>query len=254
MVCLSGAYSQTVTVDFATADGTAFATNDYVPTNGTLVFYPGQTNGTIPVTINLNNNSPPPRVFFLNLTNPVNAALGATQGIASLLNSTSPPALAPITNQTIHAQTTLSFYASASDPNNPNDTLSFSLDPGAPAGACIDSSTGLLTWMTADASVGTNFITVRVTDTDALSLSATQTFTVIVVPRPTISSIVVSGGQVAIDWSAIDGQTYRVQSKNSLSDPWNNVPGDVIAAGSVATKMDSSSLTTQRFYRVMVLP
>ena len=86
-----------------------------------------------------------------------------------------------------------------------------------------------------------NFITVRVTDTDAPSLSATQTFTVIVVPRPIISSIQVSGGQVAIVWSAIDGQAYRVQSKNSLSDPWNNVSGDVTAAGSIATKADSSS-------------
>ncbi len=43
-VSLPVAYSQTVSVDFATADGTAVAPDDYVPTNGTVVFNPGQTN------------------------------------------------------------------------------------------------------------------------------------------------------------------------------------------------------------------
>ena len=118
-VSLPVAYSQTVSVDFATADGTAVAPDDYVPTNGTVVFNPGQTNKDICVTINLNNNSPPPRMFFLNLSNPVNAALGVPQGIASLLNSTSPPILAPITNQTVYAQTAVSFDAIAIDLGNP---------------------------------------------------------------------------------------------------------------------------------------
>lgn len=253
-VSLSSACNQTVMVDFSTADGTAFAPNDYVPTNGTLEFDPGQTNESIAVTVNLNTNSPPPRKFFLNLSNPVNAALGATQGACALLNSISPPVLASITNQTIHAQTSLSFTVGASDPGNPNDGVVFSLDPGAPAGASINSTNGLFTWMTADASIGTNNITVRVSNSDAPSLSATQTFTVIVVPRPTIGSIQVAGGQVTIAWSAIAGHGYRVQSKTSLTDIWNDVPGDVTAAGPIATKTDPSSLTKQRFYHVVVLP
>jgi hypothetical protein len=50
-VVLSAASSQTVTVDFATADGTATANEDYVPISGTLVFAPGETSKTISVTI-----------------------------------------------------------------------------------------------------------------------------------------------------------------------------------------------------------
>ena len=50
-VSLSAASSQTVTVDFATANGTATATNDYVAATGTLTFSPGDTSKTIPITI-----------------------------------------------------------------------------------------------------------------------------------------------------------------------------------------------------------
>ncbi len=253
-VCLSGAYNQTVMVDFATVDGTAVAPDDYIPTYGTLVLYPGQTNQTITVAVNLNTNSPPPRMFFLNLSTPVNAVLGATQGICTLLNSVSPPILAPITNQTLYPQATLSFITSASDTNNPNDALVFSLDPGAPVGATINSSTGLFTWTNLNASIGTNIITVRVTDSNAPSLTAAETFTAIILPPPVINSIQISSGQTTIAWTAIPGQIYRVQSSESLPGIWNNLPGDVTAGSSSATKTDYSSLATHRFYRVMVLP
>ena len=41
-VSLSAASEKTITVDYATADGTANATNDYVTTTGTLTFNPGE--------------------------------------------------------------------------------------------------------------------------------------------------------------------------------------------------------------------
>jgi hypothetical protein len=46
----------------------------------------------------------------------------------------SPPTLNPIQNQTVNEMTLLSFIATATDPD-PGQTLTFSLDPGAPAGA-----------------------------------------------------------------------------------------------------------------------
>ena len=42
-VTLSAASSKTVTVDFATADGTATAANDYISASGTITFNPGIT-------------------------------------------------------------------------------------------------------------------------------------------------------------------------------------------------------------------
>ena len=48
-VRLSAAVQQVVTVNYATADGTAKAGQDYVPASGTLTFSPGETVKTIPV-------------------------------------------------------------------------------------------------------------------------------------------------------------------------------------------------------------
>jgi hypothetical protein len=48
-VSLATAYDQAVTVDYATADGTATAGLDYLPASGTLTFAPGETTKTIEV-------------------------------------------------------------------------------------------------------------------------------------------------------------------------------------------------------------
>src|SRR5258707_10111576 len=50
-VSLSAASAQTVTVNYATANGTATAGADYVSTNGTLTFLPGETSQTITVAV-----------------------------------------------------------------------------------------------------------------------------------------------------------------------------------------------------------
>ena len=51
IVTLSRAASNTVTVDYATADGTATAGQDYETASGTLVFAPGKTQKTVHVTV-----------------------------------------------------------------------------------------------------------------------------------------------------------------------------------------------------------
>src|SRR5204862_1861441 len=50
-VSLSSASAQTVTVNYATANGTATAGTDYVSTNGTLTFLTGETHPTITVSV-----------------------------------------------------------------------------------------------------------------------------------------------------------------------------------------------------------
>src|SRR5262249_18167001 len=50
-VSLGAASGQTITVNYATADGTATAGLDYVSTNGVLTFLPGETSKTITVAV-----------------------------------------------------------------------------------------------------------------------------------------------------------------------------------------------------------
>jgi len=96
-----------------------------------------------------------------------------------------PPLLAEIADQTIRASNLLSFTASATDLDLPPQTLTYSLDPGAPAGASINPATGWFTWTPAVAQYPGNYqVTVRVTDNGNPALSATGTFNVTVAAPP----------------------------------------------------------------------
>jgi len=87
-VTLSPSSSQVVTVDFATANGTATTVgNDYQSATGTLTFNPGDTSKPINVTINGDMLVELDETFFVNLTNATNgAAIGDAQGLATIQN------------------------------------------------------------------------------------------------------------------------------------------------------------------------
>jgi uncharacterized repeat protein (TIGR01451 family) len=70
-----------------------------------------------------------------------------------------------------------------------NAALTYSLDPGAPAGATIDPNTGAFSWTPAPGQGPANYnITVRVTDNGSPSLSNTETFAVTVNAAPVITA------------------------------------------------------------------
>jgi len=168
----------------------------------------------------------------------------------------SAPVLSPINNQIAFAGTQLAVTNSTTDGDVPANMLTYSLDAGAPDGAFIDPENGLFTWTPATNQVsGTNAVTVRVTDNGEPSLSNSQSFTIVVVSPPVIESIVATGGNVTIRWSAVSGMKYRVQFKPSLNDPtWSDLPGDATSAGTTAAQTDSMLSETQRSYRVLLVP
>jgi len=124
------------------------------------------------------------------------------------------PIIAPITNQTIRPATALAFKVEASDPNA--DQLTFSFDPGAPAGAQMNPTNGCFFWFASLAQASsTNSITVRVTENSFPFLSSTATFVVFVEDylELTIGSTNVIGGQTAsvpLTLSSSDGVTNLV--------------------------------------------
>ncbi len=69
-VTLAGTYTNQVTVDFATSNGTATTGLDYTATNGTLTFLPGQTTATFTVTILNDGQVEGPETVNLTLSNP----------------------------------------------------------------------------------------------------------------------------------------------------------------------------------------
>ena len=81
-------------MDYSTADGTATQPGDYVPTAGTLSFAPGATSTEGIVTVNGDTLAEPDEVYYVNLSNPVNATLGspATENVL-ILNDDAPAGL-----------------------------------------------------------------------------------------------------------------------------------------------------------------
>jgi len=89
-VLLSPASSQTVTVQYATANNTALAGTDYVLSGGTLTFAPGVTTQPASVTINGDTAFEPDETFFVNLTSPTNATIADSQGVGTITNDDQP--------------------------------------------------------------------------------------------------------------------------------------------------------------------
>jgi len=81
-VRLSAASTQTVTVEYSTADGTALAESDYTATSGTLEFQPGELVKTFHVSVNPDDVIEPDEQFAVNLANLVNASL--SDGVATV--------------------------------------------------------------------------------------------------------------------------------------------------------------------------
>jgi len=88
-VTLSRPSPQTITMSWATADGTATAGLDYHATGGPLGFSPGQTSVQVGVTVSSDGSSDlpePDETFFVNLTSPVNGTLVKAQGVGTILD------------------------------------------------------------------------------------------------------------------------------------------------------------------------
>ncbi len=85
-VTLSTPSSQTVSVTYATADGSATGGSDYQATGATLIYTTGQTSKTVNVGVSGDSTGEPEETFFVNLTNPTNAPIADGQGLGTILN------------------------------------------------------------------------------------------------------------------------------------------------------------------------
>jgi hypothetical protein len=200
---------------------------------------------------------PSTNTITVKVTDDGEPALSHTNSFTVFVNEVNTaPVLAPISSRVACVELQLTITNFASDADIPANRLAYSLDPGAPAGAEINSDTGVFTWTpTADQLLSSNIVTVRVTDNGLPSLSDAKPFSILVVSPPLIEAIDAAGDTVIITWSALEGITYRVQFKSDQSEStWIDLPGDVTARGSTAMKTDVIYTDAQRYYRVLIMP
>ncbi len=69
-----------------------------------------------------------------------------------------------------------------------------------------------------------------------------------------IDSITNSVSGATVVWRSVAGKTYQLQSRTQVATNWIAVGSPIIAAGSSASKLDATGTTSNRFYRVQVLP
>src|SRR5262245_10615584 len=93
-VTLSRRSSRTVTVGYATSDGSArLADRDYVAASGTLTFAPGQTRKTVTVAVNGDTEPERDEDFFVNLSGATNATVARGRGRGVIVNDDTAPAV-----------------------------------------------------------------------------------------------------------------------------------------------------------------
>ena len=97
-VTLDEATSESVSVDYATADGTATAGADYTATSGTLRFSPGSTSQAVAVPIADGIENEADETFTVTLANPSGGTLGTSSATGTIENRYVPPLTARFEN------------------------------------------------------------------------------------------------------------------------------------------------------------
>jgi len=178
----------------------------------------------------------------------VTAAFGRANGA---------PILNPIGNQTVNVGQPVSLTASGQDTNSPPFALAFTL-LNAPMGASLNqtaSNNAAFYWRPGvpDAN-STNQITLKIANNAWPSLSATQSFSVVVNPLSAagIGNISFASGQLSFNVSGQAGPDYAIETSTNLSQ-WSNV----FITNSPAlpfTWTDATTNSPQRFYRIKLGP
>jgi hypothetical protein len=212
------------------------------PSNGLITWTPteAQGPGTYSIIVRATDNGSPPQSDTTSLS-------------VSVSEVNSPPQISFPSSWRIHAGSMLSFNATATDADLPAQSITFTIDSGAPTATHIDPATGAFTWEPAESDVGTNTLTLRATDDGPPALSATGVLTVIVDAALAIV-ITHDGDMVSIAFNTVSGRSYRVDYKEDLSDEWAQLKNPEVADSTTLTVEDNMAGKSQRFYRVIESP
>ncbi len=150
-VTLSNASSQTITVNYATANNGAVAGLDYVAGSGTLTFNPGEMSKSFLVATLGDLIDESNETFFVNLSGAVNAFVVDSQGIGTITDDDPPPTVSigdVSINEGQNGTTAFSFVLTLSAPSGKNARVNYATADGSATLANNDyqSSSGLATF------------------------------------------------------------------------------------------------------------
>ena len=172
-VSLSAAATSAVTVDYATADGSATAPDDYTAASGTLTFAPGEISKQVTVTVAGDLLDEPHETYSLNLSNPSGATLARARGLGTILDNDPPVSLSVDDVSGAESAESVSFTVSLSAVSGKVITVDYATADGtATAPADYTSAQGTLIFLPGETSK-----TVSVGLTDDILVEQDETFT-----------------------------------------------------------------------------
>jgi len=199
-VTLSAASGQSVTVNHATADGTATQPSDYTNTSGTSTFTPGQTTQTVTVPVVGEIVPEANETFFVNLSGATNATIADNQGVGTITNDDVPITVSPATLPGGAVTASYSQTLTASGGVGP---YTFAVTAGAlPAGLTLSPGGVLSGTPTAGGSFN---VTVTATDTSPAPgpFTGSQAYTLAVAaPTITLPPTTLAGGTTGTAYNA----------------------------------------------------
>jgi uncharacterized repeat protein (TIGR01451 family) len=206
-----------VTVQYATANGTALAPADYTAVSGTLTFAPGVTSQTVTVPVVGELVKEPEETFFLRMANPTNALLGDPEGVGTIVdNDGILISVADLTVREGATNSTAAFKLTLSKSFNQSIAVSYqTVDGTATAGADYQAASGTVTF-----AAGTTTQTVNVTVLPDILEEPLESFS-LQIANPTNGALILKGAGAA---SVIDGDLWTVNGNaNDLT-----IPGCVV--------------------------
>jgi uncharacterized repeat protein (TIGR01451 family) len=131
---LSEGVTQSVTVQYTTADNTATAADpDYTPASGTVTFAPGNTIAAINVSVTPDAKLEDNETFFVNLSTPAFATIADAQAIGTIVNDDAAPAITigdVSLNEGNAGTTPFTFTVALSNPSENPISVDYTITPG----------------------------------------------------------------------------------------------------------------------------
>ena len=235
-VTLSAASTQSVTVQYATVDGTATAGVNYTAAIGTLSFAPGVTQQFVTVSIINNASLPSGEQFSLQLSNAAGASVGAA-GTCTIVNPNAPVQISAGNVQVTENASGLVpvvFPVSLSRPLNKGETVSVqyaTVDGTAKAGINYAATQGTLTF-----TAGQSQATVSVSVIGGLLPGSTEQFSLLLSDPSEATLAVSSGAGVMVD----NDPAISVAVTYQTTDDWGSGFGGEIDLQNTGTQTINS--------------
>jgi hypothetical protein len=169
--------------------------------------------------------------------------------------SNTAPLLSAISDRTINVGVNLLITNSATDSDTPAQTLTYNLQT-AVTNAMLNTNSGVFNWRPLVTQADTtNPFTVVVADNGSPSMSATQSFNVVVNPlmNPVVAVPALAAGQIGFSISGQAGPDYAVQGSSNLVD-WNTLFITNPATMPFSWSTDADNTVPPQFYRIKVGP